>query len=107
MCVCVCVCMGVCAWLLVHAYSCMCMYVCAYMCVCVCVCVFDGWDFSGYRQISGFRLLSESNSSGVEMHFEYDFAPFRIQTLTQSHPWCVLRLLETREHLSMKDVRCV
>ena len=44
-----------------------------------------GWDFSGYSRISGFRLLSENNKNGVEMHFE--FSPLRIQNLTQSHPW--------------------
>ena len=45
-----------------------------------------GLDFSGYSQISGFRYLSERNKTGVEMHFECDFSPFRIQTLTRSHP---------------------
>ena len=29
------------------------------------------------------------------MHFECDFAPFRIQTLTQSHPWVLLTLTGT------------
>ena len=42
-----------------------------------------GWDLSGYSRISGFRYLSESNKTGFEMHFEYEF---RIQTLTWSHP---------------------
>ena len=32
-----------------------------------------GWDFSGYRQVYGFRFLSESNKNGVEMNFEVDF----------------------------------
>ena len=32
------------------------------------------------------QILSGGNKNGVEMHFECDFAPFRIQTLTQSHP---------------------
>ena len=31
------------------------------------------WDFSQFSQISGFRILSESNQNGVEMHFECDF----------------------------------
>ena len=37
-----------------------------------------GWDFSSYSQISGLRLLLESNKSGVEMHFECSFSPFRV-----------------------------
>ena len=41
-----------------------------------------GWDFSSYSRISGFRLLSENNKNGVEMHFE--LSPLRIQNLTQS-----------------------
>ena len=40
----------------------------------------------GYSQISGFKYLSESDKSGVEMHFEYDTLPFGIQTLTWSNP---------------------
>ena len=46
-----------------------------------------GWEYSGYSQISGFRFLSEGNQNGVEMHLECDVSPFRIQSLTQSHPW--------------------
>ena len=46
----------------------------------------QGWDFPGCSQISGFRFLSGNSENGVEEHFECDFAPFRIQTLTQSHP---------------------
>ena len=45
-----------------------------------------GWDFFACSQISRFIFLSESYKNGVEMHFECDFAPFRIQTLIQSHP---------------------
>ena len=45
-----------------------------------------GLDFSGYSRISGFRFLSKSIKNGVEMHFECDFVPFRIQMLTQFHP---------------------
>ena len=44
-----------------------------------------GWDFCSYSQISGFQF-SESSKNSVEMHFECDFSPFRIQTLTQSYP---------------------
>ena len=40
------------------------------------------WDFSGYSRISGFRYLSKSNKNGFEMHFESEFSPIRIQTLT-------------------------
>ena len=50
-----------------------------------------GGDFSGYNRILGIRFLWESSKNGVEVHFECDFAPFRIQTLAQSHPWyCIL-----------------
>ena len=45
-----------------------------------------GWDFSGYSWILGFRYLSESNKNGFEMHFECELSPYRIQTLTWSHP---------------------
>ena len=40
---------------------------------------------SGNSRISGLRYLSKSNTNSIEMHFECDFAPFRIQTLTLSH----------------------
>ena len=30
--------------------------------------------------------LSESNKNGFEMRFKCEFSPFRIQTLTWSHP---------------------
>ena len=46
----------------------------------------QGWDFSGYSQISGLRIFSESNKNVVEMHFQCDILPSRIQTLNQSHP---------------------
>ena len=39
-----------------------------------------GWDFIGYSWIPGFRYLSESNRNVVEMHFEWEISPFRIQT---------------------------
>ena len=32
------------------------------------------------------RDISESNKNGFEMHFQCDFSPFRVQTLTWSHP---------------------
>ena len=113
-CVCVCVCVCTCAWMCVcvcvHAHVCVFLLyhmsyhththiqlsnwcvrpcVCVYMCVCVCVHVCDGWDFSGYSQILGFRFLSESIKNGAEMHFECDFSPFRIQMFNQSYLWCV------------------
>ena len=37
-----------------------------------------GLGFSGYRWISGFRFLSESNENGFEMHFECLFVFFFI-----------------------------
>ena len=43
-------------------------------------------NLSGYHHISGFRCLSESSKNGFEVHFECEFLPFRIQTLTWSHP---------------------
>ena len=42
--------------------------------------------FSRYSRTLGFRCLSESITNVVEMHFECGISPFRIQTLTQSHP---------------------
>ena len=45
-----------------------------------------GWDFFGYRWISGFRFPTGSSKNGVYVQFDCDFAPFRSQTLTQSHP---------------------
>ena len=46
-------------------------------------------DFSGYSQISGFRFLLESIKKDVEVHFERDFSPLRIQTFkaVQPMPW--------------------
>ena len=45
---------------------------------------FHGWDLSGYSRISGFTFRKKK--SGFEIHFDCDFSPFRIQTLTWSHP---------------------
>ena len=42
--------------------------------------------FSGYGRISGFRYFTESGKNGFETHFECELSPFRIQTLTWSHP---------------------
>ena len=42
----------------------------------------QGWEYSGYSQISGVKFLSKSNKNGVEIHFECDCSPFRIQTVT-------------------------
>ena len=48
------------------------------------------WDFSGYSWISGFRFLSECNKNNIEMHFECDFVPFRIQYFNSVLPMIVL-----------------
>ena len=46
----------------------------------------QGGNFPDYSQIAVFRLLSESNKNGVEMHFECDFQPFSIQTFNPIPP---------------------
>ena len=63
-----------------------------------------GWDFSGCSRISGFRFLSNSNKNGLEIHFEFDFSPFRIQTVTLSHS-CFMNMLECREITEQIDWR--
>ena len=66
---------------------------------------FHGWVFSGHSWISEFRFLSESNKNGGEMHFECDFSPFRIQTLTQSLPCCSLVVLSEQYLVPRKKRR--
>ena len=60
-----------------------------------------GWDFSGYRQISGF------SKEASKIAFWCEFSLFRIQTLTQSHPWTsMVGLQQFRKNYSMvQDVR--
>ena len=70
------------------------------LCVFGCGCVgVGGWvGLFHYSPISGFRFLSECNKNSAEVHFECEFSPSRIQTLTLSHPCvyvcvCVLSLI--------------
>ena len=51
-----------------------------------------------FRLQPDFRIqisFRKQNTDAVEMHFECDISPFRIQTLTQSHPRSLVETLTT------------